>query len=109
MIPRALAALALAALAGCATQVPPAGPLDASVSGALEFKATDRLTLSGTLALPAAAEAIAANTEHAGIILMSTGFRGNEVAAIADGIKTMVDRYPAGLRGAVVYVTRARS
>lgn len=53
MSPRALAALALAALAGCATQVPPAGPLDASVSGALEFKATDRLTLSGTLALPA--------------------------------------------------------
>lgn len=56
-----------------------------------------------------AAEAIAANTEHAGIILMSTGFRGNEVAAIADGMKTIVDRYPAGLRGAVVYATRARS
>jgi hypothetical protein len=46
VIPRALAALALAALAGCATPVPAVGPLGPSVSGALEFKATDRLTPS---------------------------------------------------------------
>ena len=39
MIPRALPALALSALAGCATPVPATGPLNASVSGALAFPA----------------------------------------------------------------------
>lgn len=53
MIPRALPALALAALAGCTTPVPATGPLDASVSGALAFKVSERVTLSGTLAFPA--------------------------------------------------------
>ena len=52
MIRRAFAALALAALAGCAAPVPATGPLDASVSGALAFRVTARLTLSGTLAFP---------------------------------------------------------
>jgi len=60
VISRALAALGFAALAGCATPVPPVGPLDASVSGALELRATDRLTLSGTLAFPAAAAPVPA-------------------------------------------------
>ncbi|MEK7386324.1 MAG: hypothetical protein AABZ83_07765 [candidate division NC10 bacterium] len=43
MIPRALAALALAALAGCATQVPPTGPLDASVAPLLHVRIEEQL------------------------------------------------------------------
>ncbi len=51
-----------------------------------------------------AAEAIRANTEHAGIILISASFATDEFAAITQGIAEVVRRYPQGLRGTVVYV-----
>ena len=51
-------------------------------------------------------QAIAANTEHAGIIVVPASFRGNEFQAIADGIHEIVRQYPDGLRGAVVYLQR---
>lgn len=53
-----------------------------------------------------AAEAIRANTEHAGIILISASFGTDEFVAIRQGIAEVVRRYPEGLRGTVVYVAR---
>lgn len=53
-----------------------------------------------------AAEAIRANTEHAGIILIPATFGTDEFAAIKQGIAEVVRRYPGGLRGTVVYVAR---
>lgn len=51
-----------------------------------------------------AVEAIRANTEHAGIILISASFGTDQFSAIAQGIAEVVQRYPEGLRGTVVYV-----
>lgn len=57
-----------------------------------------------------AAEAIRANTEHAGIMLISSQFGTDEFASIAKGIGAVVRRYPNGIHWTVVYVTRpARS
>jgi uncharacterized protein with PIN domain len=53
-----------------------------------------------------AADALAANTQHAGIILISSRFGTDEFAATAEGIEAVVRRYPDGIPGAVVYVTR---
>jgi 23S rRNA A2030 N6-methylase RlmJ len=53
-------------------------------------------------------QAIAANSEHAGIIVVPPSFRGNEFQAIADAIHEIVRRYPDGLRGSVVYLQRAQ-
>ena len=53
-----------------------------------------------------APDALAANTQHAGIILISSRFGTDEFAAIAKGIAAVVRRYPDGIPGAVVYVTR---
>lgn len=58
----------------------------------------DFLILSGQM--------IAANTEHAGIIVVQASFRGNEFQAIADGIHEIARQYPDGLRGSVVYLQR---
>ena len=52
-------------------------------------------------------EAVATNTEHAGIILVPSSFRGDEFQAIADGIVAAVKPYRMGLRGSVIYVGRA--
>jgi hypothetical protein len=52
-------------------------------------------------------EAVAANAEHAGIILVPSSFRGDEFQAIADGIVEALTPYQAGLRGIVIYVSRA--
>ncbi len=49
----------------------------------------------------------ATNTEHAGIILVPSGFRGDECPAVADGIVAAVKPYRTGLRGFVIYVGRA--
>ena len=49
---------------------------------------------------------IAANTEHAGIIVQAS-FRGNEFQEIADGIHEIVRQYPGGLQGSVVYLQRS--
>ena len=49
-------------------------------------------------------ESVATNTEHAGIILVPSSFRGDEFQAIADGILDAVKPYRTGLRGFVIYV-----
>lgn len=51
-------------------------------------------------------EAVATNTEHAGIILVPASFRGDEFRAIAAGIVEAVKPYRTGLHGFVLYVTR---
>ncbi len=51
-------------------------------------------------------EAVATNTEHAGIILVPSSFRGDEFQAIADGIVEAVKPYRGGLRGVVIYMSR---
>ena len=54
-----------------------------------------------------AAEAVATNTQHAGIILVPSGFGTDEFTAIADGIERVVQQHPGGLLGTVVYLSRA--
>ena len=51
-------------------------------------------------------EAVATNTEHAGIVLVPSSFRGDEFQAIADAILGAVKPYPDDLRGLVVYLSR---
>jgi hypothetical protein len=54
-----------------------------------------------------ARQAIAANSHHAGIIVVPAAFRGNEFEAIGDGIHAIARLYPHGLAGSVVYLHRA--
>jgi hypothetical protein len=54
-----------------------------------------------------AAEFIAANLEHAGIVLVPPTFRTDEFAAIADAVEQVAREYPDGLAGAVVFVKRS--
>ena len=51
-------------------------------------------------------EAVASNTEHAGIVLVPSSFRGDEFQAIADAIVEALKPYRGGLRGLVVYIRR---
>ena len=51
-------------------------------------------------------EAVAANTKHAGIVLVPSSFRGDEFQAIADAIFEALKPYRAGLEGVVLYVKR---
>lgn len=51
--------------------------------------------------------AIAANASHAGMVLISSAFRLNEFAALADGIERVAKLYPAGMPYTVVYLSRA--
>jgi len=51
-------------------------------------------------------EAVATNTEHAGIILVPSGFRGDEFQAIADAIVRALKPYRGGLHGLVLYLRR---
>jgi len=53
-----------------------------------------------------AREGLDTNTEHAGIVLVPSSFRGDEFQAITDAICEIVKRYPDGLRGVVVIITR---
>lgn len=53
-----------------------------------------------------AREAVATNTEHAGIILVPATFRGDEFRAIAKSIPRVLEQYPTGLAGLVVYIRR---
>lgn len=53
-----------------------------------------------------ATDLIAANMDHAGIVLVSAGFRTDDFSSIADAIGQAASRYPGGLSGAVVYLTR---
>jgi len=51
-------------------------------------------------------DAVATNTEHAGIVLVPSSFRGDEFQAVADSIVEAVKPYRTGLRGLVLYVSR---
>ena len=51
-------------------------------------------------------EAVATNTEHAGIILVPASFRGDEFQAIADAVVETVKPHRGGLRGLVLYISR---
>ena len=51
-------------------------------------------------------EAVATNTEHPGIILVSSSFRGDEFQAIADAIFQALKPYRGGLHGLVLYLRR---
>src|SRR5262249_40553126 len=53
-------------------------------------------------------EFIAANLEHAGIVLVPPTFSTDDFIAIADAIEHIARQYPDGLNGAVVYVRRSR-
>lgn len=53
-----------------------------------------------------AADAVARNAEHAGIILVPSSFRTDEFEAIVDGIERVVQQYFRGLPGTVVYLSR---
>lgn len=56
--------------------------------------------------LALARDAVQTNTEHAGIILVPSSFRGDEFQAIAAAIREALRRHKGGLRGLVVYVER---
>ena|SRR5712664_1419584 len=51
-------------------------------------------------------EAVQTNTEHAGIILILSSFRGDEFQAIAAAIREVRRRPQGGFHGLVVYVER---
>lgn len=53
-----------------------------------------------------ALEATRLNTEHAGIILVPSSYRRDEFTAIVAAIQEMAARYPKGLPGQVVYLSR---
>jgi uncharacterized protein DUF5615 len=53
-----------------------------------------------------ARDAVATNTEHAGIVLVPSSFSGDEYQAIADAITDGLKAYPHGLDGVVIYVRR---
>lgn len=50
--------------------------------------------------------AVRTNTEHAGIILIPSSIRGDELRVIADGIREVVKSSRGRLRGLVVYIRR---
>ncbi len=51
-------------------------------------------------------EAVATNSEHAGIILVPGSFRGDQFQAIAEAIGETAKPYRTGLRGLVLSVSR---
>lgn len=53
-----------------------------------------------------ATEMIAANADHAGIVLVSSRFRTDDFHGIADAIEQATRRYPEGLPGVVLYLAR---
>lgn len=53
-----------------------------------------------------AREAVATNTEHGGIVLVPSSFRGDEFQVIADAIFDALKPYREGLEGVVLYITR---
>ncbi len=53
-----------------------------------------------------ATEMIAANVDHAGIVLVSSRFRTDDFHGIAAAIEQANGRYPEGLPGAVLYLSR---
>ena len=54
-----------------------------------------------------ATEMIAANADHAGIVLVSSRFRTDDFGGIAEAIEEVARRYPGDIPGAVLYLARA--
>ena len=54
-----------------------------------------------------AGEFIAANIEHAGIVLVPSTFGTDEFSAIADALEQVAHEHPQGLAGVVLYLSRA--
>jgi len=52
-----------------------------------------------------ATELIAANADHAGIVLVSSAFRPDDFSAIAGAIEQAARRYPDGIPGTVLYLS----
>ena len=55
-----------------------------------------------------ATEMIAANADHAGIVLISSQFRTDDFGGIAGAIDQAARRYPGDIPGTVLYVARVR-
>lgn len=53
-----------------------------------------------------ARDAVATNTEHSGIVLVPSSFRGDEFQAITEPNRDAVKTYTRSLRGLVLYVKR---
>ena len=51
-------------------------------------------------------EAVATNTEHAGIVLVPSSFRRDEFQVIADAVFQALKPYRGGLHGLVLYLRR---
>ena len=56
-----------------------------------------------------ARDAVAMNTGHAGIVLVSSRFRGDEYQAIADAIVAVLKPYAKGLDSVILYVQPRQS
>lgn len=56
--------------------------------------------------LALAEDAVRSNTEHCGIILVPSSFRGDEFVAIARAVRRVHDEHPKGLLGLVVFLQR---
>ena len=54
-------------------------------------------------------DAVAANTRHAGIVLVPSSFRGDEYKRIADALIEDLGPYPQGLEGVVLYIKGRRN
>jgi hypothetical protein len=50
---------------------------------------------------------IAANADHAGIVLVSSRFRTGDFGGIVEAIEEVARRYPGDIPGAVLYLARA--
>ena len=51
-------------------------------------------------------ETVATNTEHAGIVLVPSSFRGDEFQALAGAVFQALKPYRGGLHGLVLYLRR---
>jgi predicted nuclease of predicted toxin-antitoxin system len=54
-----------------------------------------------------AGEFIAANIEHAGIVLVPSTVETDEFSAIADALEQVAHEHPEGLAGVILYLSRA--
>ncbi|HEY7652965.1 MAG TPA: DUF5615 family PIN-like protein [Methylomirabilota bacterium] len=55
-----------------------------------------------------ATELIAANVDHAGIVLVPSAFRADDLGTIAGAIDQAARRYPDGIPGTVLYLSHPR-
>ncbi len=75
--------------------------------GQLEYATRDgRAIVTGNVVdfIQLAREAVATNTDHGGIVLVLSSFRGDEFQAIAEAIFEALKPHRGGLEGVVLYV-----